>query len=488
VLEAVPSATTDIDGPDRSSADLCYLSATEALRAFAARKLSPVELLLALIDRVEVVNPVVNALTETYFDDALERARFAEAIYTGSTCRDPRPLEGLPVAIKDLHPVRGLRTTFGSRLFEHHIAEYTLPTVQRLVDAGAIIHIRTTTSELGYSGVVRTDLWGSTRNPWNLRFGPAGSSGGAGVALATGMAPLADGSDGGGSIRNPAAACGVVGYKPPLGRNPVDPALPFETLVQYGPLARSVADCALAQNVMSGPHRQDANTHRCRKHLPSRFKPIKGWRVAFTMDYGYFSVDSDVQRNTVAALDAFRELGCAVVEVKINWDLGVRDAWMAHWEGLFASIVDRLPIHDHRFDPVLEGILARGRVLPASRLFDALRVRARMYETLAAIFADHDILVSPTLAVPAPLADAVTDDPAFAINGRAVDAYIGWQLTYPYNLISQIPAISVPSGLSSTGVPTGLHIAGRTFDDLSVFQAAAAFEAARPWRDRRPPL
>ena len=236
--------------------ELCYLTASEALARFKARTLSPVELLDAQIARAEAINPKVNAITYDFFDRAREQAKKAEAKY-GQTDGRVRALEGVPVAIKDFHPVKGEITTFGSKIFEDFRPDYTAATVDRLLRAGAIMHMRTTSPEFAYSGATHSPLWGITPNPWNLEYTSGGSSGGAGAAVAGGMTTLADGTDGGGSIRIPASACGLFGYKPPFGRNPLDRDHPMETILHYGPIVRSVADAALMQNVMSGPHPDD---------------------------------------------------------------------------------------------------------------------------------------------------------------------------------------------------------------------------------------
>ena len=201
--------------------ELCYLTATEAIAKFRTREISPVELMDAVIARCEAVNPTLNARTHTYFDRAREQARKAEAKYGQSGAR-LRPLEGIPCAIKDFHPMKGEITTFGSKVFEDFRPDNTAPTVERLQRAGAIVHCRTTTPEFAGSGSTHSPLWGVTRNPWNPDFTPGGSSGGAGAAVASGMTTVADGTDGGGSIRIPASACGLFGYKAPFGRNPLD--------------------------------------------------------------------------------------------------------------------------------------------------------------------------------------------------------------------------------------------------------------------------
>lgn len=482
-----PLSTVAGTSPGEADLDLCYMSAAEAIGAFTDATLSPVELLEAVIARIEAVNPQLNAITARYYGRAREEARAAEAVYRDSS-QMPRPLEGVPVAIKDFHPVEGEITTFGSRIYKDFVADNTAPTVERLLDAGAIMHVRTTTPEFAHSSITNSPLWGATRNPWNTAHTSGGSSGGSGAAVAAGMAILSDGTDGGGSIRIPASACGVVGYKPPFGRNPTDREHPYETLLHYGPLTRTVADAALAQNVMSGPHLADGCTLREKLTLPLEYEPIKGWKVAYTMDYGYFEVDEEVQKNTLDAVDAFRELGCEVEEVDIGWNWSILDAWMVHWEGLFAGTSDWLIDRQYEMDPFVVKVLERGMAMSAARFYKSFLVRGEMYKTIGPLLDEYRVLLAPTLAVPAPLAEAKNDNPDFRINGKPVYAYLGWQMTYAYNLLHQLPAMSVPSGFSSSGVPTGLHIAAKTYDDLTVFQAAAAYEKARPWRHARPGL
>jgi amidase len=468
--------------------DLCYLAATEAIAAFKARKLSPVELLDAQIHRIETINGTLNALTHTYFERAREQARAAEAKYA-SGADGLRPLEGVPCAIKDWHSVAGEITTYGSEVYEDFRPTQTAPTVQRLLDAGVIMHCRTTTPEFANSPTTHSPLWGVTRNPWNPAFSPGGSSGGAGAVVASGMTTLADGTDGGGSIRIPASASGVVGYKAPFGRNPLDREHPGETVLHYGPLTRSVADAALMQNVMSGPHPADIYSLRDKLVLPTQFKPIKGSKVALSMDLGYFQVDPEVQANTLAAAAVFRDLGCVVEEVSLGWTHAAEEAWTVNWEGLFHALAgDLLPRWHNELDSFVVKILQNGAKQTVSRFYAVNQTRFDMYEKLSTIFETYDLLICPTLAVPSVKADRANDEP-LSINGEAVNPYTGWFMTYPFNLVSQCPVMSVPSGVAaSIGVPTGIQIVGRTFDDLSVFSAAAAFEAATNWRSTRPPI
>ncbi|MBI5614702.1 MAG: amidase [Gammaproteobacteria bacterium] len=468
--------------------DLCYLTATEAIAKFKRKTLSPVELMKAVIARCEAVNPTVNALTYTFFDRALAQARAAERRYARGV--ETRPLEGIPLAVKDLHPVKGEITTWGSKVYAGVRSEYTAPTVQRLFDAGAIMHARTTTPEFGHTGHGHSPLWGVTRNPWNPEYTSGGSSSGAGVTVAAGMTTLADGSDGGGSIRIPASACGVFGYKPPFGRNPQG-LVPTNNwmFLHMGPLTRSVADAALMQNVMAGPCTGDITTLKPKLEIPRRLDGIRGLKVAYSPDLGYFEVDTEVARNTRAALSVFKSLGCRVKEVDVGWTHAVYDAWIVQWTGMFAAIAGGyVPSHGYLMDPYVRGLLERGLAMSAVRANQTTFVQTGMWAKLGPLLDEYDILVCPTLALPAVKAEHRCDDPDFRINGKRVHAELMWCMTYPFNLVSQCPVATVPSGFASNGVPTGLQIVGRTYDDVTVFRAAAAFESAQPWRGVTPAL
>jgi amidase len=470
--------------------ELPFITATRALDAFRAKELSPVELLGAVIGQIERHNDSVGCLTHTYFERAMEQARAAERRYA----REPeaaRPLEGIPCAIKDWHSVEGEITTYGSIAFKDFRPDQTAPTVERLLDAGAIMHCRTTTPEFAYAPVTRTLLWGTTRNPWNLQYAPGGSSGGAGAAVASGMTTIADGTDGGGSIRIPASACGVFGYKPPWGRNPLDREHPGETVLHYGPITRSVADAALMQNVMSGQHPDDIFSLPDRVELPAAFDDVSGLRVALSPDLDFFEISDVVARNTREVAATYEALGCTVDEVEIGWD-GDRifEQFIVHWESVFWALSkDIFPRWRFSMDPFVQKILEGGSKHAMADFYAMNQTRYDMYAKLGAVLEDHDVLICPTLAVPSVDAEHRCDRPDFEINGRPVYAFTGWVLTYPFNMVSQCPVASAPSGVCpDTGVPTGVQIVGRPFDDLTVFRAAAALERARPWADRRPAL
>ena len=464
--------------------DLCYITASEAVKEFKAKRLSPIELLDAVIARSEHVNPQIGAYTYTFYDRAREQARAAEKKY--STGAELRPLEGIPIVIKDFHALEGEITTYGSRIFEGVRSDYTAPTVERLLTAGAIVHARTRTPEFAHCGVCHSPLWGVTRNPWNLEYSPGGSSGGASGAVATGMTVLADGTDAGGSVRIPASACGVFGYKPPFGRLPIDRDHPFEMMLSYGPLTRSVADAIMMENVMAGSHIMDI-TSLPRIEIPHSLGGISGWKVALSMNLDYFEVDPEVDHHTSEAARVFADLGCRVDTVKLGWSTAALDAWETYFEGMFAGLCgELLPQWRERMDPFLVGIIERGLAHDAALVYRTYLVRAEMWKSLGPILQQYDILICPTLAVPSVPADHDNANPDFQINGRSVQAHLGWALTYPFNLLNQLPVASIPNGIARSGVPIGLQIVGRPFNDIGVFQAAAAFEQAKPWRDVRP--
>ncbi|BAO94163.1 amidase [Caballeronia insecticola] len=473
-----------------SSSELHYITAEEAVHRFKDGSLSPVDLMQSVIERCEAVNPSVNAITNRFYEQALGQAKDAEKRYRSGQV--VRPLEGIPLAVKELHPIKDVTTTWGSRIFEGVPADRTLPAVQRLLDAGAIMHIRTTTPEFAHCGHCHSPLYGVTRNPWNQDFSSGGSSGGAGVTVAAGMTTLAEGDDGGGSIRMPASMNGIVGYKPSFGRVPgflLDTM--FESIIHIGPMTRSVDDAALMLNVMSGQHPEDITSLRDEVKIPkaSVQRSMKGVRVAFSPDLGYFEIDKEVADNTRIAVEKMADAGAIVETVEIGWSDLVYDAWVTHWEGLLATLAHHhIPEWQYKMDPFVRKLIHKGLAHSAIRVKQTEMVRTNMWKRLSPILARNDVLVTPTLAVPAIKAEHRNDDADFTINGKRVDAFLNWALTYPFNLLSQCPVFSLPSGFSSSGVPTGVQIIGRPFDDVSIFAVAREFEAIAPWSSRHPAL
>ena len=474
--------------------DLCYLSATAALKLFKARKLSPRELMAALVKRAEKVNPAVNCFADRYFDEALEQAKASEARYMkpGATLL---PLDGIALAVKDAQRVAGKRTTHGSLIFKDAMDDHSDPMIERLQKAGAIIFARTTTPEFCLSGVTHSRIWGVTRNPWNLDFTPGGSSGGSGAALAAGIATLATGTDIGGSIRIPASQCGIVGFKPPHGRNPDGPPANFDRFNHCGPMARTIADAALMQNITSGPHPLDHDSIRSRVKLPLGASGIKGMKIAYSIDFGYEYVDSEVRNNMLSALGVFRRLGAKVEEVRLGWTKEIlQDCY--HWYNTMNFGRQTLWHRERDADLMTGYALHTAEMIgKTTSMDDVHKTWSRshtMYQTLGPVLASHDVFVCPTVNYPAVKADHDPSGMSFTVNGKIADPEYGWVMVYQFNMLHNCPVLAVPSGHASNGVPTGIQIVGRTWDDARVFKAALAYEKALGgWytaKDKRPLL
>ncbi len=463
-----------------SNEDLCYLPATEALKLFKSRKLSPRELMAALIERIERVNPKVNCFADRYFDEAMDQAGAAEARYMKRGART-LPLEGIPVAVKDAQRVAGRRTTHGSLIFKDTVDTHSDPMIERLQAAGAIVFARTTTPEFCLSGITASRIWGITRNPWNTDWGPGGSSGGSGAALAAGLTTIATGTDIGGSIRIPSAACGVVGFKPPHGRNPDGAPANFDRFNHCGPMTRSLADAALMQNITSGPHPLDHDSIRARVKLPLTPAAIKGMKIAYSVDFGYVEVDRDVRQNMMLALDVFRRLGARVEEVDLGWSESV-DHDCLHWYNCMnfgrQTIWYQRDYADLMTDYALKFAEAAKRNSAMDDVHRPWQRAHMMYQTLGPVLAKHDVFICPTNNAPSVRADHDPWDPDYRINGKKVDPEFGWVMTHQFNMLHNCPVLAVPSGHAASGVPTGIQIVGRTWDDARVFKAGLAYEKA----------
>ncbi|MDK3019682.1 amidase [Pseudodonghicola flavimaris] len=458
------------------SDDLIYMSATEALRRFADRSLSPLELLDAQIARAEAVKDPVNALTDCYFDEARSAARAAADRWARGAPLGA--LDGLTVAAKDESYIAGKRTSFGSLITRDFVPEETSVNNERIMAQGGIIHARTATPEFSCAGVTWSRLWGVTRNPWNPEMTPGGSSGGSGAALAAGMTTLATGSDIGGSIRIPASCCGLVGYKPPYGRNPDDPPFNLDFFCHTGPMARSVADTILLQNVMCGPSPRDIATLYPKLELPTAYPDLKGWRIALSMDLGSYVVTEEVRANTRAAARIFRDLGAEVEEIDIGWGPEVQQACWDYLSHLFGGSMAQL-LSEHACDmtPYCRDFAAKAQQSQVTDYLSALETANAAYRKLGPLLEQFNALICPTTGIPAVAADY--DMTGLEIDGTPVRPELGWALTTPFNMLSRCPVLQLPSGVAANGVPTGLQIVGPSYRDAVVFQAAMAFETAR---------
>jgi aspartyl-tRNA(Asn)/glutamyl-tRNA(Gln) amidotransferase subunit A len=464
--------------------DLHYLSATDAISLFSARELSPVELMQSVIERAEVVEPKINAFANTMYEEALEKARSAEQRYLGSGAA-PRALEGIPIAVKEEAAIAGQPNTLGSLPLRDVVADQTAVFVQRILDAGGIVHARTTTPEFSCAGFTWSRLWGVTRNPWNLQYSPGGSSGGSAASLAVGSSTLATGSDIGGSIRIPASFCGIAGFKPPYGRVPEGEIFNLDHYCHEGPLARTVRDLALFENVIAGPHPSDVASLRPKLELPTEYGvSLEGMKVAYSADLGGYRVDGDVARNASAAADVLRRQGAAVDEVKLPWELAtINRAARIHFGLIFgASIGDIYEKHRDELTSYARRFFEESQQVRKEELVAGLELEARIYAPLGELLESYDALLCPTFGVPALPADY--DEEPIEVNGELVSDSWDLMMTIPFNIASRCPVMSIPSGYASSGVPTGVSIVGRTYDDLTVFRIAAAFESAQPWLDR----
>ena len=484
-----------------SNLELCYMPATEAIKKFQEKTLSPVELVSEIIKRSEKVNATLNVFNYTCFEDALEKAKKAEKRYLDNS-NELLPLEGIPLAIKDEAGIKGQPNTFGSLILKDNISEHTDADLEKLTNSGAVIHARSTCPEFSLTTFTHSRLNGVTHNPWNTKMTPGGSSGGSAAALASGATTLATGSDIGGSIRIPASACGIVGFKPPFGRNAQEPPYNLDQYCVVGPMARTVSDCALMQNVMCGPHPKDIVSIRPKINLPLNYPDIKGWKIAYSMDLGYFEVDNEVEQNTLQALEKFKSLGATVTEVKLNWKKEeIESACYSHYASFFAKIVaDLLPEHKEKLSSYTL-MNAQSAEVHMKALLDNKKiyypqlganlglspnecaiVAGEMYSELSPILDQYDAFISPTNNLPAVKADVDLEKDPVIINGKEqVGRDMCWTMCYPFNMLGRLPVLSVPSGFASNGIPTGIQIISRSYADEVVFQAGFNYEKLDPW-------
>jgi Asp-tRNA(Asn)/Glu-tRNA(Gln) amidotransferase A subunit family amidase len=471
-----------------SDLDLCYMPGFLLQQQFRARKLSPVELLEAQIRRAEAVNPAVNAYTDTYYDEAIAQARLAEKVFAGK--HGPvRPLEGLTLAIKDSQALRGKRTTQGSLVYRDDVATENSPTSQRLLDAGAIVVAKTTTPEFCSAGVTYSKLFGVTSTPWNPAYTSGGSSGGSAASLGAGMVTLATGSDIAGSIRVPAACCGVVGYKPPYGRIPGNPPFNLDFYCQTGPLAQTVGDCATMTNVMSGVHPSDITSLRETIELPLEYAGVEGWRVAYSVDLDAFNVAPEVRQNLLQTVDLLRDLGAEVEEVELGWGDEVTAAAITYLDHLFGrSLARSFEEHGDTLCDYNVFYARRAGRSDAEAFLSTYEVANQMYRGMGGVLEKFHAFICPTVATHEVSANAKPWD-TICVNGKDMITDFDWVMSHPFNMLSRLPVIAIPNGIAENGLPTSIQIVSRSYDDQRAFQLARAIEKSSPWLDcnqRRP--
>jgi Asp-tRNA(Asn)/Glu-tRNA(Gln) amidotransferase A subunit family amidase len=458
------------------------MTALEMRRLIRARQVSPVEVVEATLRHIAAAQPVLNPFVTVTAELALEAARRAEQkVMAGD---DHGLLTGLPVSIKDLTAVKGVRFTSGSRTLADFIAPVDAPASERVKAHGAAIVGKTTTTEFGCKASSDSPLTGVTRNPWNLKKTTGGSSAGAGASVAAGITPFALGTDGGGSIRIPSSFCGLFGIKAQFGRVPVFPTAATPTLAHVGPMARTVRDAALLLTAVSGYDARDPASVAADvpDYLGACGRSPTGLRIAFSPTLGYARPTPEVAEIAGNAARVFEQLGCSVELVETVFDDPI-DLWMSEF---YAGVGTRLkqPLAQHRdiIDPAVAAVLERALDQTIDEYYGRVFARYAFRENVRAFFERYDLLVTPTL--PTPAFDLGRDLPP-ELEDKNIVSWVAY--TYPVNLCG-LPAASVPCGFTRDGLPVGLHIVSRALRETDIFRAAAAFEEACPWADRKPPI
>ncbi|MGE3269743.1 MAG: amidase [Chloroflexota bacterium] len=471
-----------------TSGEIAFLPAAELASRIRSGEISPREAVQAAFEQYQAFNPTVNAVVTPAYEQALAEADRAEAAVLRGEAAGP--LHGLPIGLKDMTETAGLRTTYGSKLYEHNVPEMDALLVTRLKQAGGLIIGKTNTPEFAAGSNTHNPVFGQTVNPWNTALNPGGSSGGSAVALATGMCALAEGSDHGGSLRNPAAYCNVVGFRVSAGRIPAYPSpWVYDPFSVHGPMARTVRDAALMLSVMAGPDdRVPISISEPGEPLAhaADTPDIRGWRVAWTPDLGgLLKVDPSVRRLVEQAARQFEALGCVVEEASPDLHDALQIIGPLRSMRTGAVHQRELSQLEKVENPFLKQFAARAGQLGALDVALAETRRSALWERVRAFFQTYQLLLSPA-----------TQTPAFPKEIDRLSVIDGHQLSDPLESslatyaisVTGLPAMSVPCGFTADDLPVGVQIVGRWRREADVLRAAAAFEDAHPHHLRRPPL
>ncbi|HKE66842.1 MAG TPA: amidase [Micromonosporaceae bacterium] len=464
-------------------AELADLTATELIALFRAGRASPVEAARAALAAIDAGNDDVNAFVLVDAEGAVDAAKRSEVRWRSGNIAGPG--DGVPTSIKDLLYTRGWPTLRGSNLIDER-GPWTqdAPAVARLRETGAVLLGKTTTPEFGWKGVTDSLRHGATGNPWNVALTCGGSSGGSAAAVALGMGAWSVGTDGGGSLRIPAAFTGTVTIKPTYGRVPLWPASPFGTLSHAGPITRSVADAALMLDILSGFDARDWSalptpTTSFRSGLDDG---VRGLRIAFSPDLGYARNDPTVEAAVRTAAEVLTDIGADVELVDPGFTDPV-EAFHVLWFAGAASVLRAYPADAlERIDPGLRRIVERGRDLTGADYLDASALRVDLGVRMGRFHQTYDLLLTPTLPI-----TAFPNGSDVPPGWHSADWTSWTPYTYPFNMTQQ-PAASVPCGFTPDGLPVGLQIVGPRHSDALVLRAARAYEQATNWGSRRPPL
>ena len=464
--------------------ELCFLTARELARRIREKDVSCVEVMEAHLAQIERVNPKVNAIVTLLPERAMDGAKAADAALARGD--DPGPLHGLPVAHKDLVPTKGIRTTRGSPIFADWVPEEDGLIVERLRAAGAITIGKTNTPEFGAGSQTSNEVFGETLNPYDLGKTCGGSSGGAAVALACGMLPIADGSDHGGSLRCPGNFNNVVGFRPSPGRVPIWPrGIGWYPLGVQGPMARTVADAALMLSAIAGPDPRSpiADSEPGAVFARPLERDFKGVRVAWSRDLGGLPVDPGVTRALEAQRHVLEDLGCIVEDVEP--ELKEAEEVFSIWRAWYFQVSYGPLIEAHR-EQVKDTVIwnaAEGEKLSGADLGRAEVLHTQLFERMRLFMERYEFLLCPVnQALPFPVEQRFIDE----INGVKLPNYIAWMASCYHISVLTHPAVSVPCGFTGEGLPVGLQIVGRCRADFAVLQLAHAFEQATRTGERRP--
>ncbi len=471
--------------------DICFMSAFDMREKIKTQELSSTEITETIIERIEKINPIINAYCTPTFELARETAKKADEIVKKG--EKLGLLHGIPTSIKDLMQIKGIRTTFGSKLYEDFIPEQDDVAVQRLIKAGSVILGKTNTPEFGSIALTNNKLFGETKTPWDIERNSGGSSGGAASSVAGGIGPLALGSDGGGSIRVPSSCCGVYGLKPTFGRIPSYPriGIAFYSMDHYGPIVRYVKDAALMLNVLKGYHPADNNSFPDDdidyvKILEDKPKKLK---IGYSMTLGYAKIlEDEVKESVLNGIQKFEQY---------DWDVEEANLKIKKPESAFKTLVSVGYAYDLQKDynnrpedltPDLKGTIRLGLDNSAMNFGKAREQRKQVYEVMYQYFKNYDVLITPTMPCPAIKPGWLETGTTFPTIGKKSLSIMSWMTyTYPFNMTG-LPAASIPSGWTNSGLPIGMQIVGKRYDEKTVLQVSKAFEEVSPWQEKRPKL
>jgi aspartyl-tRNA(Asn)/glutamyl-tRNA(Gln) amidotransferase subunit A len=487
---------------DMKKEEICYMSAYDMGVKIKKQELSSEEITEIIIERIEKINPLINAYCTPTFDLARETAKRAdEAVKKGETLG---LLHGVPVSIKDETETKGIRTTFGSKIFENNISRSDEALVRRLRDSGVVILGKTNTPAFGYKGETDNLIFGATRNPWNLERTTGGSSGGAAGAIASGLGSIGIGSDGGGSIRIPSSFCGIFGLKPTFGRVPqniMEKSGYLGTITHKGPLVRYVKDAALVLDTIAG--QDDSDRYSVPKpnysYLEKLNEKSTNLKIGYSLDLGFAeALDPEVENSVMDGIQKFEEFDWSIEKSSIRLR-NPESLFLTIWSSGYAyTLGPFLKQWQDKMEPDFVELINRGLNYTAKELMIAQIQREMISADICRAFRKIDILITPTLActafelgksIPSEV-ETIREEVENIKTGVVIDGktmtLAGWlSFTYPFN-ISGHPAASIPCGWSSDGLPIGMQMVGKRFDELTVLQVSKAFEEIAPWQDKKP--